>query len=364
MSNTINIGGHDININQYRNDWALALMSQGVIVRLSMGRWRGTAKLTPDMLGLRHIDEEGFEFSKKYLSLGMQKLLPLDVMRNISAIERIARDALNNHSFTTVWGRFVPFTAFESWKRDNDRARQDFIDAAKAIGNKYDEIVVRVGKEYRKLAKDVWARLYPQNKNGATESFIEDFVSKVLSRIPPREDIVESFKYDITYFIIPMPSFIEENVARAEEIRESARQKALDGELEESTKRHITEEYRKKKEELIDSFLKSTVQELRKYVGELCDSVLSSLGQHAQSGDVPDRLERKLKDMIKKVRHLNFHEDKEVNRLLNELESEMDKFEGERTAEAISDKLKEIVQVTSEDLEPEDFNTAIGYLEV
>ena len=45
-------------------------------------------------------------------------------------------------------------------------------------------------------------------------------------------------------------------------------------------------------------------------------------------------------------------------------ESEMDKFEGERTAEAISDKLKEIVQVTSEDLEPEDFNTAIGYLEV
>jgi len=364
MSNIINIGGHDVDVDQYRNDWALALMSQGIIVKLSMGRWRGTAKLTPDMLGLRHVDEEGFEFSKKYLNLGIQKLLPPDVMHNIRVIETMARNVLNNHSFTTVWGKFVPYTAFESWKRDNDKVRQDFIDAAKAIGNQYDEIVSSVGQEYKKLARDVWARLYPQNKNGATDSYVEDFISKVLVRIPPREDIVESFKYETTYLVIPMPSFVEENVARAEEIRESVRQKVLDGEIEETTKRHIAEEYRKKKKELIDSFLESTVRELRKYVGELCDSVLSSLGQHAQSGDVPDRLERKLKNMIKKVRYLNFHEDKEVSRLLNELESEMDKFEGERTTEAISDKLKEIVRVTSEDLAPEDFNTAIGYLEV
>lgn len=364
MSESININGQEIDVEQYRTDWALALMSQGVIVKLSINRWRATARLTPEMLGLKFIDEEGFEFSKKYLSLGIQKLLPLDVIKNIHMIESRARDNLNSHSFSTVWGKFVPFTAFESWKNENEKIRRDFVDAAKNLGNKYDSIVSDVGVEYRKLAKEVWARLYPQNENGATESYIDDFVLKVLSNIPCREDIVESFRYDTTYLVIPMPSLIEENIAKAEDIKTQARHKAVENQMALETKIHIAEEYKKKKSELIDGFLKSTVQELRRYIRELCDGVLSSLGRRVKSGNVPDHVERKLKSMIKKVRYLNFYEDKEVNKLLNELETEIDKFDGERTAESISDKLKEIVKVTSEDLEPEDFNPAIGYLDV
>lgn len=110
---TVNINGRDIDSEEYRSDWALALMSQGVIVKLSLCRWRAKIKLESETLGLRFVDEDGSGFMKDYIRLGDQKLLPPEVLKEIETLERRARETLVTYSFGTVWGRFVPFTAFD-----------------------------------------------------------------------------------------------------------------------------------------------------------------------------------------------------------------------------------------------------------
>ena len=68
--------------------------------------------------------------------------------------------------------------------------------------------------------------------------------------------------------------------------------------------------------------------------------------------------------MIRKVRVLNFHEDTQVTEIINDLENEIDKFKGERDDELVVDKLKRMVEMGTEEFLPENFNPAIGYLDV
>ncbi len=361
---TISVNNKEIDAAQYKSDWALALMSQGVIVRISVGHWRAEMRLSEEMLGLRSVDDDGSDFMREYIQLGSQKLLPPDVLREIFTIEQRSRNLLKEHSFNTVWGRFVPFTAFDEWERQNNLLRETFMAQARSLGNNYDNIVASVKNDYRALAKDVWSRLYPDDKGGATESFIEDFVLNIIDKIPSCEDIVASFKYNVTYFIIPMPSFVEENIARAEEIKRETEMKQFNNDMEKTTKRRITEEYVTRKKELIDGFLEATVSTMRQYVGDLCDSVLISISQKLHAGNLTSRHVNKLRSMIKKVRMLNFYDDQEINALTNDLEGELGKIKGERDNGIIVNKLKEIADTSKKEFIPKRFNSAISVLEV
>jgi len=364
MVDTVDINGKEVEAQQFRNDWALALMSQGVIVKLSVSRWRAKMKLTPQMLGLKFVDEDSSDFMRRYVRLGEQKLLPPEIIGEIEGVERRARSILESFSFETVWGRFIPFTAFESWERENKIIHDDFVEQAVVLGRKYNEIIGAVKKDYRNMARDVWSRLYSESQGGATESFIENFVSNIIERIPSQEEVVASFKYNTTYFIIPMPSFIEEQVARAQEIRREEQMKEFDGELERDTKRRIQDEYVQKKQELIDGFLESTVSNMRNYVSELCNKVLISLSQKSKSNDITSSTINKLKGMIRKIKLLNFYNDDQITNLLKDLEGELDKFKGERDKNIIVEKLREIVDVGVTEYVPNKFNPAVSYLEV
>lgn len=357
----ININNKEVHVEQFMSDWALALMSQGVIVRLSISRWRAEARLTPEMLGLRFVDGDGLDFMHDYVRLGKQKLLPPAILKEIETLEGMARNNLAYYSFDTVWGRFVPFTAFDEWERLNKNIRNDFFEQARSLGRQYDVIVASVKEDYKKMAKDVWFRLYP-DKGEPTLSFIDDFVSKIVAKIPSQIDIISTFKYDVTYFIIPMPSFVEENVARAEEIRRQSEMTQFSTDLEKQTKKRISEEYVQRKKELIDGFLESTVVNMRKYVSELCDVVLRSIGKQS-SGDIKLSHVNKIKAMIKKVRFLNFYDDKEIDGLIKDLENEIDKIKGELNQDLIVVKLKEIVEVGKKEFTPKNFNPAISVLE-
>lgn len=365
---TVNINGRNVDAEEYMADWALALMSQGIIVKLSISRWSAKMKLKPETLGLRFINEDGSDFMKDYVRLGQQNLLPPQVLKELETLEARARILLATYSFNTVWGKFVPFTAFEEWEKANNAIRMDFIEQAKSIGERYDSLVGAVKKDYCKLARDVWARLYPEDKGGATVSFVEDFVTKIINKIPPREDIVASFKYNALYFVIPMPSFVSENIARAERILQDAAveadMKKFENEMEKETKRKVADEYIARKKELIDGFLESTVKMMRKYISDLCDSVLQAIAQKSRSGRVTSGQLNKLKAMIKKVKLLNFYDDDDISKLISDLDKEIDKFKGERNDVAVVDKLKEIVDVSKKEFMPKNFNPAISVLEV
>ena len=363
MTQTIEINDKKVEVEQFRSDWALSLMSRGVIVKLSMSRWRAKTRLTPEMMGLKFVDEKTFNFHNKYLKLGEHKLFPPNEIINIEILERRARMLLENYSFDTVWGKFVPHTAFDEWERENNLIRQAWFEQAMIMGSRYDSILSVVRDEYRNMAKDVWARLYTQDKGGPTESFVTDFVQKVVEKIPPREEIVSSFKYGTTYFVIPMPSLIEDNVARAEQIKRQSEMEIFNSQIEQQTKRRISEEYVKRKKELIDSFLETTVVSMRSYVGDLCNAVLQSIGQRSKTGNITIQHVNKIKGMVKKVKLLNFYDDDEVSSLLKDLDNEVDKMKGEVNKDIIVEKLREIVEVGKSDFVPKNFNPSISVLE-
>ena len=62
---TIMVDGKEVGVKQFKNDWALALMSRGIIVRISISRWRAMAKLSVNDLGLKFVDSETSEFMRK-----------------------------------------------------------------------------------------------------------------------------------------------------------------------------------------------------------------------------------------------------------------------------------------------------------
>jgi len=357
------IGDKEVDVQQYRNDWALALMSQGIVVKLTINRWRATARLKPEELGLKFNDEKSRDFTSKYIRLSKEKLLPPEVEKKISNVEHKARNALRYYSFPTVWGYFVPFTAFSAWEAENEEIKQEFFDVANEIGAQYHSIIDTVSTAYSHMAHDVWARLY--NDNGSpTPGFVTNFVHKIVDKIPSRVDIVTSFKYDSTYFVIPMPSIIEENLSKA---RQEERQREMDdfsADLEKNTQKKVANEYMKRKQELIDGFLESTVCNIRQHVGKLCDGVLESMSNMSSKREITRSQRDKLKKTIEKVRLLNFYDDKEMTALLTNLETEIDKFKGERDHNEIIVTLQKIVEIGTEEFIPTDFNPAISTLEV
>jgi hypothetical protein len=364
MSQTVNVNGEEIAVEQLRNDWALALMNKGFVVRLKISRWRAQTSLTSEDLGLRFADSSSADFMNKYIRLGVQRLLPPEVLSEVDGLERRARDVLSSYSFDTVWGRFVPYTALRAWKLENDAIRQDFMRQASALGNRYDEIVSLVKRDYRSLAKDVWVRMYPESKMEPTESFIENFVSKVVNKILSREEIFASFKYEVTYFFITVPSLIEDNIAKAHEIKRETEQKDAEAKLENETRQLIAEEYVARKKEIIDGFLEATVVAMRKHVAKLCEGILKSIGKKRAISKITLKEVNRLKEMISKVRLLNFHNDREITENLNELEVEIDKFKGERDDGVVVTKLQKIVDLGTKEIQPQYFSPAIDYLEI
>ena len=107
-----------INVQQMRSDWVLALMTKGIIVDLRISRWRGFTSLNYDDLGIKFDDKKSEEFARKYIKLGNQKLFPPDILNEMNEFDYLAKRNLYTYSFDTVWGKFVPFTAFDEWERE------------------------------------------------------------------------------------------------------------------------------------------------------------------------------------------------------------------------------------------------------
>jgi len=351
-------------IKAVKENWILGLMQKGLIIQLSIKRWRATAKLTPDDLGIKFIDNDSFDFSKRYLNLGRQLLLPPEVLKDFVNLEQNGRALLRNMSFETPWGCFVPDTALDEWERQNNEIRKDFMSSARMFGDRYEEIIDMVRKDYKIFARDVWARLYPENKDGATDSFIEHFAQRAVEKIPPRGDIVSSFSYNYVCFEIPMPSFVQADVLKANELKRADDLAEEDVVIQKDTKRRLAQVYIEKKEVFLDGFLEATAEQFRNEIGKLCLAVLESIGKNKKkNGDITEGQKNKIKDMLDKVKQLNFYNDKVINDLMFDLEKEIRKIKGEENADIIADRLNKIIKKSSEELDPEDFNPTIDHLE-
>jgi hypothetical protein len=73
---------------------------------------------------------------------------------------------------------------------------------------------------------------------------------------------------------------------------------------------------------------------------------------------------KKINKMIAQVRNLNFHDDKEIDKILNDLEAEVSKYKGERDKVVIQTKLRELVDLAKEEYMPEGINPIVDIMDI
>jgi hypothetical protein len=312
-----------VDTSKNRNEWALSLMSRGIIVRLSVSRWRAMPSL----------NDENY----KSFKITNESLLPQNIMAKLEKLEAKARYNLDDQSYSTVWGHFVPYTAFENWKNKNDEIKKDFLDFALKVGKSRDIIALHAKQKYKLMAKEMWLKLYP-NQGEATESFIEDFSNKIISSIPNESQIISSFKFETVYYTIPMPLLIKEDF------------KDLDV-LEKTIKTQIRDEYIGRKQELIDEFLEDIVMGLRNKTARLCKDLLIFLAR-TKTSEITMAQRNRIQWIVKRINAVNFQNDVEICGLLNEIVLEANNFDKVRDKNVVVAKLNKIIEICKNDFLP------------
>lgn len=179
-------------------DWSVFLQ-KGVIVDIQIRRYRGMTTLDFAELGINEESSEVFkQFLSKYIRPGQKRLIPSAIEGHLRSIESQARQNLKEHSFPCdalgEGGKFVPVSAYRDFKEENERLCAEFYQVRNEFADNYDAIIERVRKDYKVLAENLYRQSHPDAKR-INRKFVNQFVDSIVSQIPPKEDIVETFTY-------------------------------------------------------------------------------------------------------------------------------------------------------------------------
>ena len=196
-------------IREHIEDWAIPLMTKGIIVRLNIKRWRGRSKIEPEELGIDRIDEQWESFSDEYINYGSKLLLPKRILKRMNNVECSARRNIKEYSFDTVWGQFVPCSVFDEWKTKNEEIKEKYIKEARLIYDDYESIIKEVIEEYKQMATKTYKRA---KMTEDYTSFENRFIDNIKREIISKEDFLESLDYTSLYYFIPLPSQVKEEI--------------------------------------------------------------------------------------------------------------------------------------------------------
>jgi len=316
-------------------DWATPLMRRGIIVKLSIKRWRATQKIEHSDTGLNSEDSEWRRFSSQYLKLGKKVLLPFHALSSLNRIESRSRSNLKECSYDTVWGRFVPYNSYAEWRVRNEQIRDDYFLAADEMVKRYPELIEEVLDEYRQHAKTLFYSV--EKREGPYEEFEKQYIDEIRSSIISAEQFRASFEYDLFFSFIPIPSEVQKNLLEAESLESEREEIGKEREI----RKIVIEETAELKTKCIEQFLESTVGEIRGTVVRVIEEVKSGLDRGNDSPTI-GKSRTKLLKMIKRIRMLDFYDDSEIQNLLARLENDLEKDKEDRSEDEVIKTLKEL----------------------
>lgn len=350
--------------------WA-QLMKEGVLISLSIGRWRAKTGLSWQDLGIQLGQEEDNKL-EELLALGYKKLLPAKFLARLDSIESGARKWLQKrqNSYKTYWGQFVPVSAYAEWKQKNQEYKDQYFAVRDEIVANYDQLIQEILISYEIGARQAYSRLqtfHPEALKNfkSEESFVLAFLDKIQEHLATPEKIKESFYFNVELKYIPLQSLMAEDEAEAERIRLETeaersrvrveeekhwievREARTASEMRERMLREINQDVmaqaKKQKEEQVDDFLKNIVSQLRGLVYDATTDVLTAIRRKDGLGP---RSIVQLKNMIEQVKSLNFYGDDEVDRMINQVQIQLSQDVDSRDLSQIDQNLADIATIT------------------
>ncbi|MDP2779769.1 hypothetical protein [Devosia sp.] len=324
---------------------------EGVTVEINIGRWRATSRLAPADLGIGGDSAEEREVWAQYLSFGEKKLLPREILTKLAGLEMSARDNLERYSYKTPWGRFVPSTAYQTWKSKNEGYRQQYLAKRDELVANFPDIRRAVIGAYRKQAHAAYDRLCKLDAQPKLSEahFVEQFVDEIARLMRSAQEIYDSITFETKLSYIPLPSQTAADLAEADRIRGerdkqwaadhiedaalAARRRAMD-----AMTADLLASFQREKREQIDTFISGVLAQLRQQVYDVALDALASIQRN--DGKLIGKSAEQLRNMIATVGKLNFAGDADLDRQLRSLALQLGPCEGPRDATGVGRALQ------------------------
>ncbi|MDP3046044.1 MAG: hypothetical protein Q8O07_01015, partial [Chloroflexota bacterium] len=335
--------------------WA-DLMTQGILVDLDIGRPRIKTRLSPEDLGLV-FDDSADAARQELLKLGDKLLLPASHVRALESLENQARQSLEQVSYKTIWGRFVPYTGYARWKEDDAGIQREYLTLGERIAAGREEWLPVLLAKYRQLAERIWEQLAASGSVAVSrEAFATRFTTEIAVRIPTDEAIRKGFSYEMRLSYIPLPSQVAQDALEADRMdheREaaSARHQVEIAALQEreeqlhEMQRDYVAQLRQQKTEMIDGFMRDLLAQLMGLVHELSTNVAGSLDRN---GRLVGRSSKQLETLFSRVQALNFFHDADLDREIEALRQQVHKPPKERSQMEIAANLERLREMSRE----------------
>lgn len=323
-----------------KDNFVTAMLQRGIIVDQNIGMCRFQTQLKDEHLGIRRTKKE-----RASTCLGRQFTFPPGIVKRAENAESRARAALDKKCFLTVYGKFVPITAYRSYKKEEEEAKKEFFEVRDEMCERYDELRAQALEIFKERSKAVLARLRVPPKD--PDEFRKSFVNVLYCKIPTREDIHDSFHFDASWEWIPLPSEVQEEALRQQKLRKDM--DLLDFETADRKKqltdmnRMVAEQAAEKKKKAFGQatqFLDETIFKLRSMVYDVVVGARDSIKRNG--GKLVGSSSSSIFNLIDKVKELNFYNDQEIDAFVKEIEKVVPHDPEKRSVPKISRVLAEI----------------------
>jgi hypothetical protein len=283
-----------------------ALLQEGVICQLTIGRWRATERLKSDDIGLAGIDDN---FVKSFFQLGRKTLIPPEVQRAMDTVEVRSRYAFRRHAFDTPFGFFVPAQAFLKLDEEMKKFRKEWMDLRDQLVRHMKDHEQAVRQSYRLWAEQVYEHIKQKSGPKTAAGYARVLANRISDALPSRQQIHESFIFEFQVFAVPMPTVLRQDLK--EKLLSDEKSKAI-----KEMNQRIGEKYRADNERLVGGFLRSVNNQLRSIVNDAVENVLakSKNGKH-----IGGRSIFQLKKAIEQFELLNFAGEQDISKELKRL---------------------------------------------
>lgn len=309
------------------------VMRQGVVVTLSMGRWRAEQKLLAEDLCLENKD-----LLTDYIKLGKKTLISPVLQKKMRSIEQSTRSAVKRYSYDTPFGYFVPAGAYEVL----DNLMLDFEgkwnEMRDLLANEMEKHEEEIKNAYRSFAFGLYKKL---RRKGSARGYAMTYVNRIIADIPTPEKVRESFYFSFQSGEVPIPKVMSEAVKK--ELLGEAKTKLK---LETAAKREAAIQkmnerrlarYETKKEQVVDKFVEAIAGQIRTIVLDTTQAALTSISKNEA---VCGRTHGALKKLVQDFRMMNIMDEPELETEIQKLESLIkseDRSDEKKVKEALTD---------------------------
>lgn len=297
--------------------WA-SMLQAGVIVSLSVGRWRATSKLTLADLGVDQGTAEERKAREKIINLGSRLLMPRDWVEKLEKLESKGRYALEYFALRTFWGRFVHESRYQEWAERNAALREEYLGQAEEMAQRWDVMVEAMTQAYREVGQSAYRRLQQAGVEmpGRSE-WVNRYVRRAIGQIVSADEFRRSVYWSHDAEYLPLAASMAEDQARAAVIRAEAETKIEIARLTAMEQDVLLTKARKASNDL-ETAVADVQADLNARVFEAVTDVLEALkkGDNAKLGR---NSTKQLLKMVETVQRLKFWPDASLDGLIAEV---------------------------------------------